>query len=166
LSLHMIKLSQAAQAANISARTLSDWLARKLIDIPAYGTGTHRQFTRDDVIRIALISELVGIGIAIGEAAKAAATLCDDAGADRDAADLFPNGKTILLVDSENSRCINVADREQFESAMLAVYEDVRSVIAVVLNTVVARVDAALASGSPPRGAVTMLYRHGRQLHV
>ena len=162
----MYKLSDVAQATSVPARTLTDWLSRKLVDVPTHGSGTHRRFDKDDVVRIGIIAELVRLGVSVSAAAKAASAFSDESHGGRDIGELFPSGKTVLIADGDSARCINVADREQFESAMLSVYEDVRSVIAVVVNTVVARVDRALASGSSPRGAVAMLYRHGKQMHV
>ena len=163
----MFKLAQAARATGIGAPTLGAWLDRKLIDIPASGTGNHRTFTRDDVVRVALVVELTRLGVAVGEAAKGVACFCDDAGADRDAAELFPSGRTLLLVDADGARCINVDGREQFDAAMLSVYADVRTAIVLNVNEVTRRVDAALATGhATPRPPVAALYRHGRQLHV
>jgi DNA-binding transcriptional MerR regulator len=166
LSMH--KLATVSRAVGVPAPTLASWIDRGLVDLGLPpGTGRPRTFTRDDIIRVALVAELVRLGVSVSEAAKAAATFSDDAGADRDAAELFPNGRTVLIVDADGARVINVeVPRETFDAAMNATYGETRAVIAVVVNTVVARVDAGLASGSPPRGGVAMLFRNGRQMHV
>jgi DNA-binding transcriptional MerR regulator len=164
----MYKLSQVASVAGIGAPTLGAWLDRKLINIPASGTGNHRSFSRDDIVRVALVAELTRLGIAVGEAAKAAATFCDDAHGDRDASELFKSGKTFLFVDADGARVVNIdASSEQFEAAMASVYAEARTAIVLNVNEVARRVDAALASGSStakaPAGAI---FRHGRQMYV
>lgn len=163
----MYKLSEVARATDISARTLTDWLSRKLVDVPAHGSGTHRRFSKDDTTRIALIADLTKVGVSVSDAAKAAASFCDEAGADRDASELFPSGKTVLLIDADGARCINVdASREQFESAMKTVYAPERTVVMVVINHVVARVDAALDGNGKPMAPAAAIFRHGRQMAI
>jgi DNA-binding transcriptional MerR regulator len=163
----MFRLCDAARVAGIEARQLSNWLDRRLIDIPALGSGSYRNFSRDDVVRVALTAELTRLGVQVSEAAKAAATFCDDAGAYRDASELFADGKTILLVDSDGARCINVPNRETFDAAMLSVYEAERSAVAVVVvDAIVRQVEAALASGTPRHHPAGAVYKHGREVHV
>lgn len=160
----MFKLADVARATNVPARMLSDWLARKLVDIPGGGTGNHRVFGQDDVYKIALIVELTRLGVSVSEAAKAASAFSDDANGDRDASTLFPSGKTILLVDADGARCINILDRGAFEAAMETVYGDTYGVIGVNLSTLVANVDRALAGSRKPMPPAGAIFRNGRQL--
>lgn len=139
----MIKLSQAAQAANISVRTLSDWLARKLVDIPASGTGNHRSFNRNDVIRLAFVSELVRLGVSVNESAKAASAFADTGERGRAPGELFNDGKTILLHSPDGTHMLN-ARGDGFGVALHFAY-GVSNVL-VDCNALVARVDAALSS--------------------
>lgn len=163
----MFRLSEAAAASSVEARTLSGWLDRRVVDMPASGSGNNRRFTRDDVIRVALIGDLTKIGLSVADAARTAAAFCDDAGANRDSGELFPNGRTVLFVDQDGARCVNIdSTREQFEAAMDTVYSADRTVIVVVVNSVVARVDAALSGNGKPMPPAAQVFRHGRALHV
>jgi DNA-binding transcriptional MerR regulator len=162
----MYKLGQVADAVGVNVRVLGDWLDRGIVAAPKTGTGTHRRFSKDDAVRVGIIADMTRLGLPIADAAKAASAFADQSHGGGDIGELFSSGKTVLLVDADGARVINVDDREQFDAAMLAVYEDVRTVTVVNVSGVVARVDRALASGTTQRGSGAMIYRHGRQLHV
>lgn len=163
----MFKLSEVANATGVDPRTLTNWLDRRIVEVPAYGSGSQRRFSRDDVVRVALIAELTRLGVSVSEAAHAAATYSDDAGSDRDASELFPSGRTLLIIDADGARVINVdVPREQFESAMAAVYSETRAALVVSVNTVVAQVDAALEAGHAEYRPAAAIFRNGRELHT
>lgn len=165
--IQMFKLSEVASAAGVEVRTLTGWLDRRIVDVPAFGSGNNRRFSRDDAIRVALIADLTKVGVSISEAAKAAASFCDEAGGDRDAGELYPAGRTVLIVDADSARCVNVeATREQFDSAMAEVYASERTAVVVVVNAIAKRVDAALAGLGKPLPPAAMVYRHGKQMHT
>lgn len=164
-------VTAAARACGLPNSTLCQWLDRKIIkpgldDVDEGTSGVPRQFTKRRVLQMALTSELVRIGLKAGDAAQAAAVFSDESQDGRAAGEVFAEGKTALIVDENGARCISVADRDAFESAMSTVYADTRTVIAVNVSEVIARVDRALAGSHkalPPAGAV---YRHGRQMHI
>lgn len=140
----MIKLSHAAEAANIPSRTLSDWLARKLVDIPASGTGSHRIFDRSDVVRIAIVAELVRLGVSVSESAKAASAFADRGDNGRVAGELFSEGRTVLVHDEHGTSVL--CDRGEGFGVALHFAFGVANTL-VDCNAVVARVDDALSSG-------------------
>lgn len=168
----LYRASAVAKAANIPLQRLSSWLDRGVIrmsgdDIDTQSSGIPRQFSRRRLYQIALTSELTRLGIDASAAARAAAVFADESQDGRAAGELFAEGKTVLILDESGARCINIADRSAFEAAMQTVYADTRTVLAVNISTLVARVDVALAAKSrkpmPPAAAV---FRNGRQLHT
>ncbi|QAY95106.1 hypothetical protein CWB41_04660 [Methylovirgula ligni] len=161
------KLAQTADAVGMNARTLSDWLDRGIIPAPRSGKGNHRAFGIRDVDRIAIVHELTRIGLPVAEAAKAASVFSDERSKYRPRAQLHQEGKTFLVIDSDCARVVNAHTREEFESLMAGMFSRDHGVVALNVNTVVAQVDAALASGgSAPKLPAGALYRNGKKLHV
>jgi DNA-binding transcriptional MerR regulator len=163
----MYKLADVSRAVGLGAPTLLAWLDRKIVDIPANGTGNHRQFSKRDVERIGIVVELTRAGLPVSDSAKAAAVFADQAQDGRAAGTLFPTGKTVLVIKEGGARCVNADERDAFESAMAAVYADVPAVTIMNCDLVLANVDRALAAGThttkPP---ATAIYRHGRQMYT
>ena len=162
----MFRLSEVAAAVGIELRTLPGWIDRRLIDIPASGSGHHRRFDRDDVNRIAIISALVRLGVSVSDAAKAASAYSDDCDGIRDVGDLYTEGQTFLILDEDGARCINVsATREEFESAMASVYSETHGAVVINVGAVIAAAERAL-KGQPARPPAAAIFRHGRQMHL
>ncbi len=163
----MYKLTQVAEAVGVNSRTLGDWLDRKIIDLPATGKGNHRNFGIRDVDRIAVVAELVRIGLPVAEAARAASVFSDTRSYKRPRAQLHEEGKTFLVIDGDCARIINAHAREEFEALMAGMFSSDHGVVALNISETLKRVDSALASGAstpkPPAGAI---YRYGREMHV
>ncbi len=164
-----IKLSEAARATGISARTLSDWIARGIIPAPKSGKGNHREFGIRDVDRIAVVHDLTKIGLPATEAARAASAFCDARSYKRPHAQLHADGaKTVLLVSKDGASVHAMRDRESFETAIGKLFADEHTLLLLNVSETLRRVDDVLLKGSTrtDRPAPYALYRNGRQLHV
>ncbi len=64
----------------LAAATFRPWVVRGLVkpSVPATGTGTPNVFTEDDIVKIALIAELVRWGVPVGLASEWAYTAFTD----------------------------------------------------------------------------------------
>jgi DNA-binding transcriptional MerR regulator len=159
-------LSEVAAAVGISARTLSDWVERKIIPLPRTGKGNPRRFDVRDTDRAALISALVTTGLPVGDAAKAVSVFSDDRSYKRPRAQLHRDGaKTLLIVDGEHASVVRAFDRAEFEDAMSKLYEESPAVVVLNVGAVLRRVDAALDGKGTPKPPAAAIFRHGRQLH-
>lgn len=113
----MYKLSQAAEAAGVAVATLGSWVDRRFIPMPKGGTGNHREFDLADVDRIAIVAELVRLGLPIARAAKAASEFSDKRSKGRARGQVFDVGRTLLLVSQEGVSVVRAFDRDEFEDA-------------------------------------------------
>src|SRR5579863_32821 len=102
------KLSQAADAAGIPVATISSWIDRQLIPLPRTGSGNHRALTLKDVDRIALVAELVRVGLPVSEAAHAVRAFSDVPSPGKPRGALFVDGdaKTLLVFDGESATIV------------------------------------------------------------
>ncbi len=162
----MYKLSQVAEAVGVNARTLSDWLDRKIIDLPATGRGNHRDFSIRETDKIAIIAGLTRLGLPVADAAKAARAFCDERSKGRPRAQLHTDGATTALLITQGVASVHrVYDKAEFDSVMSQLFADEFGVVVLNISAVLKRVDDALAKGAstpkPPAGAI---YRYGRPL--
>lgn len=163
----MYKLGQVAEAAGINARTLSDWLDRKIIAVPASGSGSHRTFDLHDVDRVAVVAELVRLGLPVAEAAKAASVFSDERSTGRPRGQLHGgDAKTLLVITQDGARVHRAYDKATFERAMEVLFAEDRSVIVLNVGEVTRRVDDALEGNGTPKPPAGVVFRNGREMHV
>lgn len=60
--------AQLIRAANISTTTYNQWRARGFITRKAAGSGNRQTYTEEQVYRVAVLAELVGLGMSPGTA--------------------------------------------------------------------------------------------------
>jgi DNA-binding transcriptional MerR regulator len=138
----MYKTAEAARIVGLAAPTLASWVDRGLVelDIPSPGTGTPRTFSRKCLDRVALIAELVRLGLPVSESARAASVFADES--QPKAGELFARGKTVLLHDADGTRIVNALG-DDFGVALHFAFGVANTL--VDLDALVERVDAALS---------------------
>jgi hypothetical protein len=118
------------------------------------------------LLHVALTAELNRLGLDATQAATAAAVFADEAQDGRAAAELFREGKTLLVVTSDGARVVNAHKRDAFESAISAAYGDLHSATVVNCNGVVERAKRGLANMPRTSALAGANYRHGRQMYT
>jgi hypothetical protein len=146
----MFKNADIVRAVGISAATLSQWCDRGIIelgegDIASTGTGSPRQFSLKRVVNIALVAELIKIGVNLARAAEAAEMFTDEGSQDRAAGELFARGKTLLVISASTTAVINVRDGRA--------PPDFGPAVTVDCGEIVAHVDRALGTNRRGRAA-------------
>lgn len=140
-------LADAARAARTNARTLRrriDIGTFKLRggDIEANGSGTYCGLTRARVLQVAITQHLTEIGMSPSSAAEAALQFSDHGDSKRAPGDVFPYGKTLLIIDHEGVSLTNV----DFDVPLFDATHRAASTVVVDCNQIAAQVDAALNS--------------------
>jgi hypothetical protein len=146
----LYRAAAVARAAGITLGLLAQWVDRKIVrlappDVPAASSGVPRQFSRRRIDQIAIAAELVNVGISSSHAAEAASTFTDQPSKGRAAGELYPVGKTLLVVAADGTSVVNVSESAALDSAI-----DVLASVAAIVNVgaVIDRVDRALAGTS------------------
>jgi hypothetical protein len=98
----MYKTGAVCAATGVPAARLGRWQDRKTLqpsrhDKASSGTGDHRQFSRDTIIRIAIAKTLTDLGIAANPANKAATLFTG----------LFQFGRTVLTLTRTGAKIVN-----------------------------------------------------------
>jgi hypothetical protein len=140
-------LADAARAARTNTRTLRrriDIGTFKLRggDIKANGSGTYCGLTRPRVLQVAITQHLTAIGMSPSAAADAASQFSDCGDAERGPGDVFPYGKTLLIIDHNGARVINA----DFDVPLFDATHRAASAVVIDCNQIAAQVDAALTS--------------------
>ena len=98
-------LGIAACAAQTSTRTIRRWLDNGVIklrrgqDVIANGSGSYCGLSRNRILQIALTQQLLATGMSRSRAASAALVFTDTGDEQRAPGELYPFGKTLLVVD-------------------------------------------------------------------
>jgi hypothetical protein len=140
----LLKLGGLSRATGVSVPTLGRWFDRGTIkqsrrDKASTGHGDHRQFSRNTVVQIAIARKLIELGIAAGRANKYAAVFTDEYQTGRSSGELFPCGKTFLIVGPEGAFV-----RNAFHDTLLSDVSKDGVCMIVELNRVVEYVNSIL----------------------
>lgn len=148
--------AEVCAAVGISESTLKNWVSRKPQVVlmtseerERVGKGVPFLFSFQRVMQVALVAELVALGLEPRPSAMAAAGFTDVGDAGRDPGHLFPEGLTYLFAHKDNpdslpGTCINIKPQTSFVEVRHRLYGAV-SFVAADVNAVHARVCAALA---------------------
>ena len=134
----MYKTGAVSAATGVPAAKLGRWQDRRTLkpsrhDKASSGSGDHRLFSRDTVIRIAISKRLVDLGIPATPANRAAA-LFDK---------LFEFGRTLLVTSVSGSQIVNAA----FNAPLTDICgRPFQSAIIIDIGPIIAAVDQALIS--------------------
>jgi DNA-binding transcriptional MerR regulator len=109
----LLKLGGLSRATGVSVPTLGRWFDRGTIkqsrrDKASTGHGDHRQFSRNTIIQIAIAKQLIDLGISAGPANAAASLFTEHGQRDREPAQPFGHGRTILALRPTGPVVLNV----------------------------------------------------------
>ena len=105
-------LGIAASAANTSPRTIRRWIDNGVIklkrgqDVVANGSGSYCGLSRNRILQIAITHQLLEAGMSRSKAARAALAFTDTGDESRATGELYPFGKTLLVIE-QTPRVIN-----------------------------------------------------------
>jgi hypothetical protein len=138
-------LRDVAPAADMKLRALRQWLETSVItlqgnDKKASGSGNHWGLSRQRAYQVAIVQRLNKLGMLVSRAASAALVFTDQGQTGRAAGDLFPQGKTILVVSAEGAKVVNTT----FDAPHAEVTNRAATAITLDLNRVVQQVDSIL----------------------
>jgi hypothetical protein len=105
------------------------------------GSGDPAGLSRRRILQLAIIRHLTSAGVALAAASAAALTFSDVGQTGRAAGDLFPTGKTLLVLSDMPSVVVN----SDFDASLASLSGGI-SLIVVDLNKIVSQVDIALTS--------------------
>jgi hypothetical protein len=106
------------------------------------GSGDPVGYSRRRILQAAILRKLIPFGVTNKAAGRHALAFTDECQTDRAAGQLFPNGKTILVVSPEGATVKNV----MFDVTLADATDREVAAIIINLNQVVAQVDAVLES--------------------
>lgn len=143
----------AIRSTGVAADTLRNWLdpARSVVvmgqhDRRAGGSGRPHLLTLRRVYQIALVQELVRIGIAPHRAGPAAATFTDAGSEDRLPGRLYKSGLTILIVHSEGARVVHMPTTSDAVDLVASIFAPGPAAAVVNVGAVAEQVLASLNS--------------------
>jgi hypothetical protein len=137
----------AAKAANTSPKTMQRWLNHNIItlrgnDVRPKGSGDYCGLSRNRVLQAAITQRLLTIGMSLSNAGKAALQFSDCDDAERAPGDVFPFGKTLLIIDHNGARVINA----DFDVPLFDATHRATSAVVIDCNQIAAQVNAVLTS--------------------
>jgi hypothetical protein len=138
----MHRFADVVHATSVPGPTVASWLDRGIVclderDEDTVGSGSHRRFSKARIYQIALTHSLTKIGLNLLRSADAAAVFANRSDPGRERGELFPTGRTLLIVSPTTTTVVNA-------DAALGNYG---VAVAIDVNKVVERVDAALGQG-------------------
>ena len=139
-------LRTVSRAADVDSRTLRQWFGTGILHLRAddkksTGTGRHVGLSRLRAYEAKIVQQLTRHGVAPSRAAKGAFEFTCNGGAGREAGQLYPLGRTILVL-GPNGVTVTQTD---FDASPFGL-SDCGVAILVDLNKVAADVDAVLNS--------------------
>jgi hypothetical protein len=138
-------LGIAALAAQITPRKFRRWsetvMPLRSNDVKAEGSGIYCGWSRNRVLQAATIQDLTKAGASLSDAALAALQFSDQSNLTRPAGEIYPMGKSYLVVGSDSPATVVNAD---FDLRVSDLASRGSSVIIVDLNAIVDQVDAVL----------------------
>ena len=136
--------AQAAQIPTIKIRRYIDANVTPIRtnDVKATGSASRVGLSRNRILQIAIAEVLLKRGISLSSAAKAAFEFSDRGNAGRGAGQLWPLGKTVLVLGGPNGPAVSNVD---FNASVFDLSNQGVSIV-LDLNKVTADVDAVLNS--------------------
>ena len=140
-------LKDAARAAQMNERELRRHINNGIIKLQGYdrksnGSGDPAGYSRRRILQAAIMKQMAGFGLPASKASAAALQFCDFGQTGRGAGDLFPTGKTLLILSEEPPVVINA----DFDVSVASLSPCGVSLTIIDINKIVASVDAALTS--------------------
>jgi hypothetical protein len=137
--------SEAARAANMPQRKLRQLIDRQIAplrgnDVKPNGSGNYCRLSRNRVIQVAIIGRLTNVGVGVSKAAEAALQFSDVGDWVRPPSEVFPIGKTLLVLVPHSPPAVTNSSYEANVGGLL----ESGAAVVVDLNRIVADVDAAL----------------------
>jgi hypothetical protein len=137
----------AAEAAQMPVKKIRRYIDTNVTpicanDVKATGSGSRVGFSRNRILQIAVTEALLKSGVSLSTSAKGAFEFSDRGNAGRGAGQIWPIGKTILVIGGPNGPAVSNVD---FNASIFDMSNQGVSII-LDLNKVVADVDAVLNS--------------------
>jgi hypothetical protein len=139
-------LRVAALAAQLPEKTPRRWMDTRVVtlrgnDVTAIGTGNHCGWSRNRILQLAITQALLKSGVSLSRSANGALEFTDAGNSGRAAGQLFPIGKTALVLGPTGAVVVNVDP-----DARVTDLSNNGVAICVDCNKIVADVDAVLNS--------------------
>ena len=147
MSQPLLKLGGVSRATNVPLPTLGRWLDRGTIkhsprDKASGGSGDYRQFSRNTIVQIAIARKLIELGIPAGPANAAASLFTEHGQRNREPAQPFDHGRTILALRPTGAVVLNA----QFDADFSELSDFGVAFVAVDCGKVCKEIDEAINS--------------------
>jgi hypothetical protein len=137
-------LNTGSKAARTADRKIRRWIDSNVTpiranDLKAAGSGSRVGLSRNRILQIAVTQALLKNGVSLSRAAKAALEFSDYGNNGRAAGQVFPRGKTVLVLSSNSAAVCNL----DFSTSIFEMSND-GVTICIDLNRISESVDAVL----------------------
>jgi hypothetical protein len=138
-------LRTVARAADVDSRSLRQWFTTDVLklrgdDRRSAGAGHQVGLSRKRAYEAAIVQQLKIHGVSVSRAAKAAFEFTQNGNDGRAAGQLYPVGRTILVIKPDSTTVENIFSNTSFSEVIAAS----ACVIAVDCNNIVEKIDAVL----------------------